>query len=161
MDQAAAGADLAARIARLEAIDSILRIKHRYGELVDRLCSRIDEADLIALGELFTEDAFVDFVAVKLPGRRAILDLYGGAMQQNFVWVWHSFHSPVIEVNGDHASGRWTLQGMTITHGSPTPTTVYGRYADEFVRTANGWRMSRMILLPGPSGLQAELKRGS
>jgi SnoaL-like domain len=157
---AQAGADLAARIARLEAIDCILTIKHRYGELVDRLSSRIDQADIKALGELFTEDAFVDFVVVKLPGRQAILDLYGGAMQKNFAWVWHSFHSPIVEVNGDRASGRWTLQGLTIAHNSPTPTTVYGRYADEFVRTPQGWRLSKMVLLPGPSGPQAELKRG-
>lgn len=153
-------ADLAARVARLEAVGSVLAIKHRYGELVDRLSLRIDQADIRALGELFTEDAFVDFVAVQLKGRQAILDLYGGAMQKNFAWVWHSFHSPIVEVNGDRASGRWTLQGMTITHDSPTPTTVYGRYNDEFVLTSHGWRMSRMILLPGPSGLQAELKRG-
>jgi hypothetical protein len=152
--------DFAARLERLEAVDAILNIKHRYGELVDRLSSRIDQADIEALGELFTEDAFVDFVAVQLPSRQAILDLYGGAMQKNFAWVWHSFHSPIIEINGDHASGRWTLQGMTITHQSPVPTTVYGRYADEFVRTTKGWRMSKMVLLPGPSGLQAELKRG-
>jgi ketosteroid isomerase-like protein len=152
--------DLAARIARLEAVDAILNIKHRYGELVDRLSSRIDQADLEALGELFTEDAFVDFVTVQLPGRQAILDLYGGAMQKNFAWIWHSFHSPIIDVHGDRASGRWTVQGMTITHDSPTPTTVYGRYVDEFVRTAQGWCMSKMVLLPGPSGTQAELKRG-
>jgi hypothetical protein len=151
--------DLMARIVRLEAVDAILNIKHRYGELVDRLSSRIDQSDLKALGELFTEDAFVDFVAVQLPGRQAILDLYGGTMQKNFAWIWHSFHSPIVEVNGDRASGRWTLQGMTITHQSPLPTTVYGRYADEFVCTARGWRMSKMVLLPGPSGLQAELKR--
>lgn len=145
--------DLAARVERLEAVGAILNIKHRYGELVDRLASRINQTDLEALGELFTEDAFVDFVAVQLPGRQAILDLYGGVMQKNFAWVWHSFHSPIVEVNGDHASGRWTLQGITITHQSPTPTTVYGRYADEFVRTGEGWRMSKMVLLPGPSGL--------
>jgi ketosteroid isomerase-like protein len=158
--KAQSSGDLAVRIERLEAVDAILNIKHRYGELVDRLASRINQTDVEALGELFTEDAFVDFVAVQLPGRQAILDLYGGVMQKNFAWVWHSFHSPIVEVNGDHASGRWTLQGMTITHQSPTPTTVYGRYADEFVRTAQGWRMSKMILLQGPSGLQAELKRG-
>jgi ketosteroid isomerase-like protein len=156
---AQADVELAARIARLEAVNSILTIKHRYGELVDRLTSRIDEGDIRALGDLFTEDAFVDFVSVQLPGRQAILDLYGGMMQKNFAWVWHSFHSPIVEVDGDHASGRWTLQGLTIAHDSPTPTTVYGRYVDEFVRTSQGWRMSRMILLPGPSGLQTELKR--
>ena len=149
-----------ARLERLEAIQAILHVKHRYGELVDRLSGRLDRSDLEALGELFIEDAFVDFVSVQLVGRQAILDLYGGAMQKNFSWVWHSFHSPVIEVAGDRASARWTLQGMTIGHDSPTPTTVYGRYSDELVRTSKGWRISRMVLIPGPTGLQVELRRG-
>jgi ketosteroid isomerase-like protein len=149
-----------ARIERLEAVNDILYVKNRYGELVDRLSSRIDRADLDALGNLFTEDTFVDFIAVQLRGRQAVLDLYGGVMQKNLAWVWHSFHSPIIEVNGDRASGRWTLQGITIAHNSPTPTTVYGRYSDEFVRTPEGWRIAKLILQPGPSGLQAELKLG-
>lgn len=150
---------LRARLERLEAIDAITRLKHRYGELVDGLSVHIDTRAVEALGELFTEDAFVDFASVQLPGRQAVLDLYGGAMQKQFSWIWHSFHSPIIDVNGDRASGRWTLQGITITHENPTPTTVYGRYCDEFVRTSTGWRISRMVLIPGPAGPLGELRR--
>jgi hypothetical protein len=152
--------DLAARFARLEALEAIVRVKHRYGELVDRLSTRIDQADLQALGGLFTEDAFVDFATLKLQGRQGVLDLYGGAMQKNFAWVWHSFHSAIVEVNGNRASGRWTLQGMTLSHSSRAPTTLYGRYSDEFVCAAGIWRISRMVLIPGPGGPQAELQIG-
>jgi hypothetical protein len=154
------GEDFATRLARLEAIEAILRVKHRYGELVDRLCARVDPADLQALGELFTEQAFVDFGTLQLPSRQAVLDLYGGAMQKNFSWIWHSFHSPIVEVNGDRASGRWTLQGLTITHSNATPTTLYGRYADEFTLTSGTWQISRMVLIAGPGGPQAELRIG-
>lgn len=153
-------ADLAARLERLEAVSQIQYVKGRYGELVDGLSLKLDQANLKALGELFTEDTFVDFIAVQLRGRQAVLDLYGGVMQKNFSWVWHSFHSPVIEVNGDRASGRWTLQGLTIGHQSSTPTAVYGRYLDEFVRTPLGWRIAKLTLVPGPAGTQNELKLG-
>src|SRR3546814_8940466 len=125
---------LVARITKLEAIDAVLKAKHRYGELVDRLADRIDQDDLQDLGQLFTEDADIDFVAVRLPGRQGILDLYGGQMQQNFSWLWHSFPSPVIDVDGDNAMGRWTLQGLTIAQGATSPTKVYGRYIDSFVK---------------------------
>ena len=152
--------DLAARCTRLEALETIVRVKHRYGELVDRLSARIDQTDLDALGELFTADAFVDFASVQLRGRQAVLDLYGGAMQQNFSWIWHSFHSPIVEVNGNRASGRWTLQGMTVSHSSRTPITLYGRYSDEFICAGGIWRISRMVLLAGPGGPQAELQIG-
>jgi hypothetical protein len=128
--------------------------------LVDRLSARIDQTDLQALGELFTEDAFVDFASLQLRSRQAILDLYGGAMQKNFSWIWHSFHSPIVEVSGNRASGRWTLQGITVSHSSHTPTTLYGRYSDEFICAAGTWRISRMVLIPGPGGPQAELQIG-
>ncbi len=153
-------ADAVARLERLEAVSQIQYVKGRYGELVDGLSQRLDWEKLTALGELFTEDTFVDFVTVQLHGRQAVLDLYGGVMQKNFSWVWHSFHSPVIEVNGDRASGRWTLQGLTIGHDSPIPIAVYGRYKDEFVRSTAGWRISKLILAPGPAGPQNELKLG-
>jgi SnoaL-like domain len=112
------------------------------------------------LGELFTEQAFVDFGSMQLTSRQAVLDLYGGAMQKNFSWIWHSFHSPIVEVNGDRASGRWTLQGLTIAHSNGTPTTLYGRYSDEFTRTSGTWRISRMVLIAGPGGPQEELRIG-
>src|SRR3546814_11082747 len=97
---------LVARITKLEAIDAVLKAKHRYGELVDRLADRIDQDDLQDLGQLFTEDADIDFVAVRLPGRPGILDLYGGTMQQNFSWRWHRFPSPCICVARHNSRGR-------------------------------------------------------
>jgi ketosteroid isomerase-like protein len=151
---------LAARFARIEAVDEIVRVKHRYGELIDALAAGIDADDLERLGDLFTEDADVDFVSVRLAGREGVTALYGGQMQKQLRWLWHSFHSPVIEVAGDHATGHWTLQGLTIDHGATHPATVYGRYLDEFVLTDGRWRISKLQLVIGPSGLQQDLQLG-
>jgi len=151
---------LAARLDRLEAIEAILKVKHRYGELIDRLADRIDQADLDALGELFTVDAEIDFVSVQLSGRQGIVDLYGGQMQQNLSWLWHSFHSPIVDIDGDRASARWTLQGLTIARGATSPDTVYGRYIDELVRVDGRWQISRLRLVVGPAGPQPDLQKG-
>lgn len=157
MDSTSLG-DLARRVAHLEAVEAILKVKHRYGELVDRLSSRIDQDDLADLGQLFTEDAEVDFVSVKLEGRKGVLALYGGQMQANIAWVWHSFHSPVIDVDGDRASARWTLQGLTVAVGETRPTTLYGRYNDELVKVDGRWQISKLQLVMGPGGPQTELQ---
>ncbi|MDB5714520.1 MAG: nuclear transport factor 2 family protein [Sphingomonadales bacterium] len=150
---------LAARLDHIEAVEAILKVKHRYGELIDRLAERVDQDDLDALGALFTVDAKIDFVSVELPGRQGILDLYGGQMQQNLSWLWHSFHSPIVDIDGDRASARWTLQGLTIAQGATIPNTVYGRYIDELVRTDGRWQISKLQLVVGPAGEQAELQK--
>ncbi len=150
---------LAKRVARLDAVDAILKVKHRYGELIDRLAERIDQNDLSDLANLFTEDVAIDFVTVQLEGRKGLLDLYGGQMQQNFSWLWHSFHSPVVDVDENNALARWTLQGMTIARDEAHPTTVYGRYIDNLVKIDGRWLISKLQLVIGAAGPQAELQR--
>ncbi|MBB4631953.1 nuclear transport factor 2 family protein [Sphingosinicella soli] len=151
---------LAARLDRLEAVEAILKVKHRYGELVDRLADRIDQNDLDALCALFTVDAEIDFASMQLSGRQGIVDLYGGQMQESLSWLWHSFHSPIVDIDGDRALGRWTLQGMTIARGATRPDTMYGRYVDELMRVDGRWQISRLQLVLGPAGPQPDLQKG-
>jgi SnoaL-like domain len=56
--------------------------------------------------------------------------------------VWHSIHTPRMDVTGDTAVGRWTLIVRMRRKGSTTSDELFGRYLDEFRRTPNGWRIS-------------------
>jgi hypothetical protein len=111
---------------------AILNVKHRYGELVDHLSHEVRPELVHELGELFEEDVFVDFGIhaqfghVVLRGRDAVKQLYGGDMQGDISWTWHSFHSP-------------------IAPDGPAVISL-GRYNDEFVRGASAWRISSMRL---------------
>lgn len=60
--------------------------------------------------------------------------------------MWHSVHSPVIEVNGDEATGRWTLLAMAVPIDKPSapPFSVYGRYIDSFRRVGGVWQQSKL-----------------
>jgi hypothetical protein len=60
--------------------------------------------------------------------------------------MWHSVGSPIINVDGDRATGRWTLtaRAMAAGDGGPTPLLTYGRYADEFLRAGDAWRLSKI-----------------
>jgi hypothetical protein len=56
--------------------------------------------------------------------------------------LWHSIHTPRIDVTGDTAVGRWTLIVRMKRKGSATFDELFGRYLDEFRRTPKGWRIS-------------------
>jgi len=58
--------------------------------------------------------------------------------------MWHSFHSPEIEIVGDHAVGHWTVYCLATNAGSNQVDVIVGRYRDEYLRTPQGWLQSRL-----------------
>lgn len=130
----------------LADIEAIKRIKASYGDIIDRMVRMPEQEDRDRLAALFTEDAVLDFHEMlgRHEGREAIVRFFAEALPAGTAWMWHSFHSPLITVNGDEAEGRWTLYAMAVPKGAadPTPMLTYGRYTDRYVRTADGWRQS-------------------
>ena len=104
---------LEARIADVEAVQAIERLKARYAELVDRRFSkgRVLEADALArvaaeIAELFSEDGVWDG-GPALGVSRGRAELRARMQQPTLQFSWHYFLKPRIEVRGDRASGRW------------------------------------------------------
>jgi ketosteroid isomerase-like protein len=131
--------------------DEIVQLKNRYGQLVDRMVleRRPDDADQVR--NLFTEDAIVDMSFSGLfgvyHGHDEIVKLFVEVMTPNYHWMWHSFHTPVIEVIDDRAFGFWTIHALMLPKSAEIdgqPRVFYGRYADIFSRTAQGWKHSHL-----------------
>ena len=47
-------------------------------------------------------------------------------------------------VDGDTATGDWTVSSQMKRREGGQIDTVLGRYSDEFIRTENGWKISRV-----------------
>lgn len=124
----------------------IQNVKALYCEAVDLLTQEsARERGLEMLRGVFAADATADYGAELHKGQAAILkflcDLVGGQRE----WIQHVTGSPWVTVAGDHASGRWTCSAHMVLAGTHERRTLIGRYADEFVRTAEGWKISRIV----------------
>jgi hypothetical protein len=126
-------------------IEAIKNLKARYGQYVDDAVSHYTPERLQRLGEIFSADVEADFglPTGPLKGPLAIQDFIG-TVRTKRSWMWHSFHSPLIEIEHDHAVGHWTIYCLATQDASGQVDIIVGRYRDEYVRTPQGWRQSRL-----------------
>lgn len=133
------------RLARLEAIEEIRNLRHRYA----RICDTGREAE--RLRTVFTEDAVWDggerFGVHR--GIDAIL-AHAAASQQRFVWNVHYLAAPTIEVDDDleGASGTWYLWEPcnVAAHDGTRAAVVIGSYMDRYRRLGDEWRIAAVRL---------------
>lgn len=124
---AALRAELAAvhtRLAQVEDVQAIQKLKARYGELADSRYTRKgprSEAEIARIADeialLFSEDATWDGGATLgiARGRAEIRDRFAAPTLQ---FSWHYFMKPQIEVGGDEARAQWDiLAPCTTTEG--------------------------------------------
>lgn len=144
-------AELARRLAEVEAVLAIERLKARYAALVDQRFVRgraLPEPELARLAEqialLFTEEARWDGGPVlgTAVGRVAIAERLA---RPTLTFARHLFVQPEITVRGDRARGRWQLL-CPCTTTSGTDTLVCGAEDDEYVCVDGVWRHSSMQL---------------
>ncbi len=77
-------------------------------------------------------------------GREAILDVLRATVARYHL-VLQLVHSGVVQLDGgdrDRARARWQITELQIPVDQP-PRFVAGRYEDEYVRRADGWKFAR------------------
>ena len=137
--------DEAARLARLEAIEEIRRLKALYADVCDT------GYDPERMRPFFTEDAVWDGGERfgRHEGIDAVCGFFAGVCGE-IVWALHYMVAPVIEVADDlrTATGSWYLwQPCTVvTPEGPRAVWLTGRYADRYRREADGWRFREVRL---------------
>lgn len=135
--------DLAARIARLEAIEAIKQLKARYFEH----CDRNYESE--AITALFARDG--GFEAGKFgshQGRDQVRAFFSTISGQ-LVFAAHFGMNPIIDVeDADHATGRWRLLEPTATpvDGKKEAFWLVGAYDDRYIRVGGVWLFQWMKL---------------
>ncbi len=129
----------------LEQISDRLEIQ----DLLIRYTRAIDTRDYALLDTCFTTDAHVDYtssggVAGPYPEVRAWLEKALAPFSQ----MMHFIGNTTLELAGDTGHGRTYVvnpMGFPNPDGSSHVFTVYAHYVDEFVRTAEGWRIARRV----------------
>ena len=119
----------------LEDVHAIQRLKHEY-------CFAIDGGDYERWASLFTDDGrFVRDSGEAFEGHEA---LHGFASERFDAAMEHSAHvvtNPLIDVDGDTATGQWYLL-LFYTDADGTDGWTQARYDDEYRRVDGEWRIA-------------------
>ena len=116
--------------------------------VINLYASALDKQQWSALGVVFTEDAVADFVGIgACEGRQAITDLVTSVLTQCAA-TQHLLGNISIQVSGDRATATCYLSAMHAGLGDYASDifTVWGEYADQLIRTPEGWRIAHRTL---------------
>ncbi len=130
--------ELEQRITRLEDIEAIKQLKARYCEI----CDDMHNPDRVA--SVFAEDAIwesPDFG--KAEGHVAIRDLFQ-KFQNMFSFSQHNIMNPIIEVNGDRATGVWYIMGPWTYAENDDEKWLALRYDDDYVKVNGEWKYQHL-----------------
>ena len=125
---------------RLLDIEAIKALKARY-------CWYCDDPDQHhRFPELFTDDAvFIEEPIDHLVGRDAITE-WNEEYSRTCIWSRHYAVSPLIDIDGDTASGRWQalLLSVQLIDGAEQMLWASGTYTEEYRRVDGQWLFSRV-----------------
>ena len=116
--------------------------------VINLYASALDKQQWSALEVVFTEDAVADFVGIgACEGRQAITDLVTSVLTQCAA-TQHLLGNISIQVSGDRATATCYLSAMHTGLGDYASDifTVWGEYADQLIRTPEGWRIAHRTL---------------
>ena len=127
---------------RLAEVEDRLAIR----ELISRYCFSIDDHDLQAVGDLFTEDASFSSLdgVMSAKGRAAIVKQFEGRFSA--LGAGHHFsHDQVVEFESEtRARGRVSLHAELWRNGKTMITAL--RYADIYEKQAGKWRFAERVI---------------
>jgi hypothetical protein len=130
------------RIAELEDIEAIKNLKYLYGEIAD------DDHNPDRVIKLFTEDGIwegAEFGTAQ--GHEDIHALWQG-FREFIDFSQHNFSNPRIEVDGDRATGTWTLWGPYRVRETGEEYLLAGTYQDDYVKINGVWYFQHLRFTP-------------
>ena len=118
-------------------------------DLIHAYCFHFDNNEPEAVAALFTADATVDYgpESATIVGSAAIADTIAVGLERTFAATSH--HVSNIRIAFDRPDRAESVTYLYAWHryvdGSPDGE-LWGRYRHVFVRTEDGWRISRLLL---------------
>ena len=132
------------RIIRLEAIDAIRQLKHRY-------LASCDAKNPAAMRACFVDGpVHIDYGPVGVfDNADAVAKIFTELGCHPHILEMHHGSNPQIEVHdADHAKASWSLHYQQINTQKNVLTQLGAVYEDEYLRTPEGWRISRTVCRP-------------
>lgn len=133
--------ELESRIRRIEDHQAITNLQATYSFLVDSF--RFDELVELFEDDLVWEVGFDRMMTVT--SKPALLEVLRKTEESTAMMV-HMLTTPLIEIDGDRATGSWYLFGM-VTSKTPDGEAarwVHGRYDNAYARVGEQWKISRL-----------------
>jgi SnoaL-like domain len=127
----------------LEEISDRLEIQ----QLLIDYSTAIDKRQFDDLDRVFTPDAYIDYRAMGgVDGRFPEVKAWLAQVLPNFPAYAHMLGNFDVRIEGDTASSRTICFNPMVLGGEQNQILYCGLwYEDEFIRTAEGWRMSSRI----------------
>jgi ketosteroid isomerase-like protein len=144
-------AALADRVGRLEDVEAIIKLHHTFTRAVA-------DRQFTTLADYFCEDAVIDMRRHgPMAGRSAIAEHFAGMAAVPLNGAGYALSSPVVDVEGDTATGTWTWHRFNADalvgteHARRWGAWEEGRYRCHYRRVDGVWRFARMhfrVVLP-------------
>lgn len=129
----------------LEEISDRLEIQ----QLLVDYSTAIDQRRFDDLDAVFTGDAYIDYrVSGGVDGRYPEVKAWLKEVLPNFPAYYHMLGNIDVRLDGDRATSRAICFNPMVLGGAAEQAQIYFVgiwYVDEFVRTEDGWRMSRRV----------------
>jgi hypothetical protein len=124
---------------RIQRIEDELAI----GQLRARYCHLLDDRDWPDFIDLFTADGlFQGLDAVQ--GHAALMEFFSQRVPKLTEDFWHFCTNGTVEIDGNTATGRITLEYLSVTDGVSYVSA--GHYDDVMVRQDGRWRFKSRII---------------
>ena len=131
-------AELEKRITRIEDIEAIKQLKARYCEICDDDHNPDRIASVFAEGTIWESGDFG-----KAQGQEEIRELFRGS-QKLFSFSQHNIMNPIIEVDGDRATGVWYIMGPWTFSENNEEKWMALRYDDDYVKVNGEWKYQHL-----------------
>lgn len=130
--------NLEKRVQLIEDVEAIKKLKHQYCHY----CDANYDADGIAA--LYTQDAIWEGTGIgKFEGREAIRTFFKGA-SKSFKFAVHNVMNPIIDVQGDRATGEWYFMGPFKFRAGPQARWLALQYKDDYVKVNGQWKYKHL-----------------
>ena len=126
----------------LADIEEIKQLKARYARACD------DNYDANAIAELFTDEAVWDGGMMGYAETRDGIRTFFENASSLVDFAVHGISNPLIEIDGDRATGHWYLHQPMTMQGADLAFWFCAQYEDEYLRTGDGWKFRRVKVIP-------------
>ena len=131
-------ADLERRITIQEDVEAIKQLKARYCAVCD------DDHNTEKITKLFVEDGIWEGADLgSHQGHDAIRALFQ-SFKERISFSQHNVMNPIIEVNGDRATGTWYLLGPFTSRKGNRAIWLAARYDDDYVKVNGEWKFQHL-----------------
>ena len=126
--------------------DAIQNVKARYCAAADAIPDDVEAARAQFAG-LFTPDVTADYGIDPIVGPDALVEFLTTAIAAGSDWMIHMIGSPLIEVDGDRATGSWALAVHSRRKATGERDLYVGRYADAFRKVGGEWKIASVAFI--------------